>query len=254
MTAHRVPPNGGWPGSGGVNGDDAAARTAESGLTNILDAVEVPIVLLRRDLRIAYFNEAAADVLGFLPADIGRAPRDIAVPSAIAAAIGAKNGCEWPRARCAISHASVAASDAWATGQKDARTRPIASTAPSRQLILGRVTESAERSVRCRGTSGQRCSGYGRVGPRSSRPRGCSCISVPGELPIREGLPLVRGAPKQTRLLELTGLLSLPTPEVQRAADQRHQHVRTVRWPRRTRPPGSAVTRGTGSQRARGRG
>jgi hypothetical protein len=36
MTAHRVPPNGGWPGSGGVNGDDAAARTAESGLTNIL--------------------------------------------------------------------------------------------------------------------------------------------------------------------------------------------------------------------------
>ena len=46
---------------------------------NILDTVEVPIVVLRRDLMIAGFNEAAADVLRLSPSDIGRGLRDISV-------------------------------------------------------------------------------------------------------------------------------------------------------------------------------
>ena len=44
----------------------------------ILDAVNVPIVVLRRDGTIDRCNRAAADVLGISPSDIGRACRDIA--------------------------------------------------------------------------------------------------------------------------------------------------------------------------------
>jgi two-component system CheB/CheR fusion protein len=47
-------------------------------LIKILDTVEVPIIVLQRDFMIAYFNEAAADLLGLSPSDIGRASRDIA--------------------------------------------------------------------------------------------------------------------------------------------------------------------------------
>jgi hypothetical protein len=50
-----------------VSGDDAAANTAAADLINILDTTEVPIVVLRRDLMIARFNEAAADVLRLSP-------------------------------------------------------------------------------------------------------------------------------------------------------------------------------------------
>ena len=46
-------------------------------LDGILDAVEVPIVVLRRDLVIDWYNKPAADVLGLSASDIGRAPRDI---------------------------------------------------------------------------------------------------------------------------------------------------------------------------------
>jgi signal transduction histidine kinase len=80
MTAQPATPNGGWTGfRGAVNGDDGAANSAATDLINILDAVEVPIVALRRDLMIAGFNEAAADVLRLSPSDIGRAARDISV-------------------------------------------------------------------------------------------------------------------------------------------------------------------------------
>ena len=43
----------------------------------ILDTVDVPIVVVRRDCTIAGFNKAAADVLGLSPSDLGRACRDI---------------------------------------------------------------------------------------------------------------------------------------------------------------------------------
>jgi PAS domain S-box-containing protein len=76
MTAQRVTLNGGWTHFQGVSGDDAAANTATTSLINILDTVEVPIVITRRDFTIAGFNKAAADVLGISPSDIGRPSRD----------------------------------------------------------------------------------------------------------------------------------------------------------------------------------
>lgn len=79
MTMQRATLHGGWTGFQGVNGEGAAADRATTDLINILDTVEVPIVVVRRDLVIACFNQAAADTLGLAPSDLGRAPRDIRV-------------------------------------------------------------------------------------------------------------------------------------------------------------------------------
>jgi signal transduction histidine kinase len=79
MTAQPATLNDGWTGFRAVSGGDTAANTATTDLINILDTVEVPIVVLRRDLMIAGFNKAAADVLRLSPSDIGRASRDISV-------------------------------------------------------------------------------------------------------------------------------------------------------------------------------
>ena len=57
------------------------ADTAD--LIKILDAVSVPIVVLRRDFIIACFNRAAADVLGLSPLDVGRSPRTISILSSL---------------------------------------------------------------------------------------------------------------------------------------------------------------------------
>jgi PAS domain S-box-containing protein len=77
MTTERVGLVGGWTGLEGVYGDDVSVTATATDLINILDTVEVPIVVLRRDGRIACFNKAAADVLGLSPGDIGRASRDV---------------------------------------------------------------------------------------------------------------------------------------------------------------------------------
>jgi signal transduction histidine kinase len=77
MAAQPVAPASGWIGFRALNGDDADAGAAATDLTNILDAVEVPIVLLRRDFTIAGFNKATADEFRLSPSDIGRASRDI---------------------------------------------------------------------------------------------------------------------------------------------------------------------------------
>ena len=79
MTAPHITLNGGGAGFQQVNGDGVATNTATSDLINILDTVDVPIVVLRRDFLLVWFNKAAADVLRFLPSDIGRASRDISV-------------------------------------------------------------------------------------------------------------------------------------------------------------------------------
>jgi PAS domain S-box-containing protein len=68
----------GWTGFQGAM-REGAAEAATTDLINILDTVEVPIVVVRRDLTIAGFNKAAADVLGVSPSDMGRAPRDVPV-------------------------------------------------------------------------------------------------------------------------------------------------------------------------------
>jgi signal transduction histidine kinase len=77
MTAQPVAATSGWTGFRAVNGDDAGAGAAATDLTNILNAVEVPILVLRRDFTIAGFNKATADEFRLSPSDIGRAPRDI---------------------------------------------------------------------------------------------------------------------------------------------------------------------------------
>jgi signal transduction histidine kinase len=79
MTAQPATLDGGWTAFRAGSGDDAAANTAATDLISILDTLEVPIVVLRRDLMIAGFNKAAADVLRLSPSDIGRASRDISV-------------------------------------------------------------------------------------------------------------------------------------------------------------------------------
>ncbi len=79
MTRQRGTLDGGWTGFQGINGDVAAANVATADLINILDAVEVPVVVLRRDFTIACFNKAGADMLGLSPSDIGRPPREIPV-------------------------------------------------------------------------------------------------------------------------------------------------------------------------------
>ena len=77
MAAQPTPRNGGWAGFQGDNDDGSSANTAGADLIRILDTIEVPIVVVRRDLAIACFNMAAADVLGLAPSDVGRESRDV---------------------------------------------------------------------------------------------------------------------------------------------------------------------------------
>jgi two-component system, chemotaxis family, CheB/CheR fusion protein len=67
----------GWIGLRQPNGDDAAPERAASNLIDVFDAVDVPIVVIRSDFKAACFNQAAGNVLGFLPSHIGLSPRDI---------------------------------------------------------------------------------------------------------------------------------------------------------------------------------
>jgi len=62
-----------------VNRDETAVGADTADLIDILDAVEVPLVVLRRDLAIARFNKAAEDVLRLAPSDTGRLFRDVLV-------------------------------------------------------------------------------------------------------------------------------------------------------------------------------
>ncbi len=79
MTTPCVTLNDGWIGFQGVHGDAAAANPAATDPITILDTVDVPIVVLRRDFMLVGFNQAAAAVLRLSPSDIGRASRDIAL-------------------------------------------------------------------------------------------------------------------------------------------------------------------------------
>jgi PAS domain S-box-containing protein len=79
MTTQRVTRNDGRTWFQGASGDDAAARTAATDLISILDTVDVPIVVVRRDFVIAFFNKAAADALGLSTSDIRRSSGDISL-------------------------------------------------------------------------------------------------------------------------------------------------------------------------------
>ena len=62
-----------------VDRDETAVDADTADLIDILDAVEVPIVVLRRDFAIARFNKAAEEVLRLAPSDTGRLSRDVPV-------------------------------------------------------------------------------------------------------------------------------------------------------------------------------
>jgi signal transduction histidine kinase len=71
MTGQPATFRAGWTGlQVGDNGAAADGVTAE--LMSILDTIEVPIVVVQRDLTMAAFNQAAADLLGLSPSDIRR--------------------------------------------------------------------------------------------------------------------------------------------------------------------------------------
>jgi signal transduction histidine kinase len=78
VTAQPAIFRGGWSGLQ-VSGNGATANEVTTGLINILDSIDVPIVVVQRDLTMAAFNQAAVDALGLSLSDIGRTPRDISV-------------------------------------------------------------------------------------------------------------------------------------------------------------------------------
>jgi signal transduction histidine kinase len=71
MTIERVALNDGWIRFRDADSD--ASGASATNLINILDIIDVPIVVVRRDFKIAGFNRAAADALGLTPSDSGAA-------------------------------------------------------------------------------------------------------------------------------------------------------------------------------------
>jgi PAS domain S-box-containing protein len=69
----------GWTGLQGLDGDDAATSTAATELIGILDAVDLPVVVMGPDLVISGFNKAAGDLLGLSRSNVGGGARDVPV-------------------------------------------------------------------------------------------------------------------------------------------------------------------------------
>ena len=63
---------GGWTGFHPAHDTGGAEASCAVQPLDILDTLDVPVVVARRDLTIACFNRAVVDVLGLEPADIGR--------------------------------------------------------------------------------------------------------------------------------------------------------------------------------------
>ncbi len=80
MTVQSLaPPKGGWTGYLRAHSDPAAADPVAMELTDLLDAVDVPIVVVRRNFTIACFNRAAAEVLGLDASHVDRSPSGISL-------------------------------------------------------------------------------------------------------------------------------------------------------------------------------
>jgi PAS domain S-box-containing protein len=78
MTLPPVADSIGRSGSRPLSADDEV-NAATTEITEILEAVSVPIVILRRDFIVARFNPAAADTFGLAAAHIGHSPRAIPI-------------------------------------------------------------------------------------------------------------------------------------------------------------------------------
>ena len=61
------------------HGDAPGAGPLSTDGLSILDALDLPIVLVRRDFTIGRFNRAATTALGLTPSDSGRSARQIGV-------------------------------------------------------------------------------------------------------------------------------------------------------------------------------
>jgi PAS domain S-box-containing protein len=57
-----------------VQPDVEDANPIGADVAGVLDSIEIPIVVVDRDCKVARFNRAAAEVLGIAPSDIGRRP------------------------------------------------------------------------------------------------------------------------------------------------------------------------------------
>jgi PAS domain S-box-containing protein len=57
-----------------VQPDVATANVTGADGASVLDSIEIPIVVVNRDCKVARFNQAAADVFGIAPSDIGHRP------------------------------------------------------------------------------------------------------------------------------------------------------------------------------------
>ena len=73
MTTVQTLPLNGWIGLelDRLNGDCDVSRETVPSFINVLDAVDVPVVVINGDITVAGFNQAAVDVLGFAPSHIG---------------------------------------------------------------------------------------------------------------------------------------------------------------------------------------
>jgi two-component sensor histidine kinase len=77
--------SGGWSELRQSYGDGATIDAATTDPFEILDAVDVPIVVLGRDFAIAGFNRAAAELLSLAQSDVGRSPGSISMLSGLPA-------------------------------------------------------------------------------------------------------------------------------------------------------------------------
>jgi PAS domain S-box-containing protein len=88
MTTLPAADDGGWnelrqASRGDAIVDAVTADAVTADLTKVLDAIGLPIVVLRRDFTVACFNRAAAVVMSLAPSDIGRSPRAISFLSGL---------------------------------------------------------------------------------------------------------------------------------------------------------------------------
>ena len=83
MTAQSAARSDGWAHFHRANGHTAGACASTVGLIDILDAADLPIVVVSREFAVTCFNRAAAELLGFAPSDIGRSPGDVPVLSGL---------------------------------------------------------------------------------------------------------------------------------------------------------------------------
>ncbi|MBA4149076.1 MAG: PAS domain-containing protein [Verrucomicrobia bacterium] len=82
--------------------DAPTAELPDADLPGILDSLDIPIIVVARDCKVARFNQAAADALGFESSDIGRLPcnsrligeQDIQILAAEVIACGTPSQCE----------------------------------------------------------------------------------------------------------------------------------------------------------------